>query len=234
MIKNSMKVCIAGFPFTRRIQGQFIRRVRETGILDHHADIRLLCMHQTVEGAKVGPVDFTFRRGVDVIPGADVPPGLAAVLSGHIHRSQCLRMDMSGRAISAPVIYPGSVERTAFAEQNERKGYTLLQFTPDGCEGGMLMKMQFKPLAARPMITLELPVENIPAQVLGENLRSKLAELNPDSVVRLRLQGEISDGAWQVFSASSLRLLAPASMNIELSGISYRSKDLQKKEKKDR
>ena len=88
LVKNDLRVCFSGFPFTRKIQDQFSKIVSQTELQHTPADIRLLCMHQTVEGAKVGPVDFSFRSGPDIIRGADMPTGFAAVLSGHIHRCQ--------------------------------------------------------------------------------------------------------------------------------------------------
>ena len=41
--------------------------------------MRLLCLHQCVEGATVGPGNFTFRGADDVIRGADLPAGYHAV-----------------------------------------------------------------------------------------------------------------------------------------------------------
>ena len=43
------------------------------------------------------------------------------MLAGHIHRHQVLTQDLGGRPLGAPVFYPGSVERTAFAEEGESK-----------------------------------------------------------------------------------------------------------------
>ena len=53
--------------------------------------------------------------------------GVAAVLSGHIHRHQVLTCDLGGRPLAAPVLYPGSIERTSFAEKDEEKGYLVLE-----------------------------------------------------------------------------------------------------------
>ncbi|MEM5775565.1 MAG: metallophosphoesterase, partial [Anaerolineaceae bacterium] len=61
--KNGLRACIGGFPFTRKIQGQFGAQVKRTGLTAAPADVRVLCMHQAVEGAQVGPVNFTFRGG---------------------------------------------------------------------------------------------------------------------------------------------------------------------------
>jgi DNA repair exonuclease SbcCD nuclease subunit len=212
---RGQRVCIGGFPFARKIRTQFAGMVRNSGLLDTPAGIRLLCMHQAVEGAQVGPADFTFRRGPDVIRGADLPHGAAAFLSGHIHRAQVLRKDLLGSPLPAPVIYPGSVERTAFAEKDERKGYWLLEFIPD-TPGGRLLKARFTPLPARPMAALDIPAD-IPAHTLYAYLRAQLGRLDPEAVVQLRPQGELCAQAWQVLGAASLRSLAPPAMNIEVS-----------------
>jgi DNA repair exonuclease SbcCD nuclease subunit len=120
------RVALAGFPNDRnQIEERFSSLVEQTGWQSASADVRLLCMHQTVEGSTVGPVDFTFRRAPDVIPRSAIPNGFAAVLSGHIHRHQVLRA-------AAPVFYPGSTERTSAAERNEAKGYVTMEIASSG------------------------------------------------------------------------------------------------------
>ncbi len=131
------RVALSGFPFDRQARTTFTQRVAEAGhgIAFGHvngeedADLRLLCVHQTVEGAQVGLGNYTFRSGADVVRGCDVPSGFAAVLSGHIHRRQVLTHDLGGQPLAAPVFYPGSVERTSFAERDEPKGYVWLEFS---------------------------------------------------------------------------------------------------------
>jgi hypothetical protein len=61
------------------------------------------------------------------------------------------------RALAAPVIYSGSVERTSFAERDEEKGYWLLTLGLAGAGRGKLLELSFVPLPARPMV--DLPVE---------------------------------------------------------------------------
>ena len=55
---------------------------------------RLLCIHHCVEGATVGPGDFTFTNAADVIRAREVPADFSGVLSGHIHRHQVLTTDL--------------------------------------------------------------------------------------------------------------------------------------------
>jgi DNA repair protein SbcD/Mre11 len=141
-------LAVAGFPNDRdAIAAHFSDLMESTGWRSVPSDIRILCMHQTVEGAKVGPVGFTFRRGPDVIPGPSVPAGFAAVLSGHIHRQQVLTADLDGRPLAAPVFYPGSTERTSGAERYERKGFLTMRMAGDS-DGGRICEWNFHELSA--------------------------------------------------------------------------------------
>ena len=123
----------SGFPFAADVRRRFRALVEETQPVS--ADIRVLCFHQAVEGARVGTPEFVFDRGDDVIRGADIPPGFAAVLSGHIHRGQRLGQ------YASPVFYPGSIERTSWAERLETKGYLTLDLAP-----GRVERFTFHPL----------------------------------------------------------------------------------------
>jgi DNA repair protein SbcD/Mre11 len=122
------RIALAGFPYQRRnVRTEFATLLDHTAWERCGADVRLLCVHHCVEGATVGPQNFTFRGSSDVIRINDVPPSFAAVLSGHIHRHQVLTRDLRGRAVAVPVFYPGSIERTAAAEAGEEKGYLTLR-----------------------------------------------------------------------------------------------------------
>jgi len=127
------RIVLAGFPYEREnVRGRFPDLLRETGWEDHGADSRLLCMHHCVEGATVGPADFTFTTAADVIRLRDIPSEFRAVLSGHIHRHQVLTRDLSRRKIPTPVLYPGSIERTSLAELGEPKGFMMVSLTDAG------------------------------------------------------------------------------------------------------
>ena len=137
-------VALAGFPCERdQVRARFRELLEQTGWRSAAAEIRLLCLHQTVEGATVGPIDFVFRVRPDVIPGRDIPRGFAAVLAGHIHRHQVLTADLSGRRLAAPVFYPGSTHRTSSAEASETKGFVTLDL-----EGGAVRDWIFHALPA--------------------------------------------------------------------------------------
>jgi len=213
---RGIRVAVAGFPCTRQGRDELQSLLEGTGYRAVHADIRLLCMHQTVEGAQVGVQDYTFRGGPDVIPGRNLPGDVAAVLSGHIHRAQVLRRDLAGRPLPAPVVYPGSIERTAFAEREETKGYATVELraTADGI--GRLERVQFVPLPARPMAIVTVPAAELSRRALEEWLRARLQALDPSAVVAIELERDLTSDAAEALSAGSLRALAPPTMNVEV------------------
>ena len=214
--KGGLTLALAGFPFVRHgIRREFLHLLDQTG--RHHVivDVQLLCIHQSIDGAIVGPASYKFRDGPDVINASDIPAGLAAVLSGHIHRFQILENDLQGKALPAPVFYPGAIDRTSFAEKKEEKGYLILEFEADGLNDGRLRRWRFHKLPTRPMIQLNLHPGDMDAAKLRSYLESTIGELPQDSIVKLKIHGRISQAAMAVLRASSLRALAPPTMNID-------------------
>jgi len=211
-----ISLALAGFPFQRKIRSNFRQLVRETGIYESEVDIRLLCLHQAIEGASVGPADYTFRDGEDVIRGTDIPHGFEAVLAGHIHRGQVIRRDLAGRRLSAPVIYPGSIERTSFAERFEEKHYVKLSFNFVIGHTPPELTIEYITLPTRPMVTIKIDGSGLTFRQLTTTIRDCLSHLEPDAVVRLNLEGTLTAESKAGLSAGFLRRLAPPTMNISL------------------
>jgi len=164
---RGVRVAIAGFPSERDdVRARFVDLVEATRWRAVSATVRLLWMHQCVEGATVGPKDFTFTTAADVIRGTDIPSGFAAVLSGHIHRHQVLTTDLRGVPLAAPVLYPGSIERTSMAEVDEDKGFMIVEVACDDAPGPRV-EWQFHGLPARPLVRCDLNVESIADDARG-------------------------------------------------------------------
>ncbi|MGD8882159.1 MAG: metallophosphoesterase [Desulfobacterales bacterium] len=215
-------LALAGFPFVRAgIRRNFPKIVAQTGWQQVTVDGYILCIHQSVDGATVGPRGYTFRYAQDVIRTDDIPPRFSAVLAGHIHRFQVLTKNSKGKTLSAPVFYPGSIERTAFAEKNEKKGYLILEFETENPTAGALKRWTFHELPARPMIQLELHAVGMRGTEIQAWIQSRLFDIPPDSIVKLNVHGTISESAMTVFSAPSLRALAPETMNISATLVAY-------------
>jgi hypothetical protein len=221
LLIRGTRVALSGFPYHRKaVRKGFPELLRETGWHQEEADLRLLCVHHCVEGATVGPSDHTFRNAPDVIRASDLPGNFAAVLSGHIHRHQILRRDLQGRSLDTPVYYSGSVERTAFAEIGEEKGYLILEAVP-GPRGGRTVRERFVGLPARPMEMLEISPDGGPGAAwapgqLTTRLMDALASVPPDAVLQIRIRGTVPRGSMEEISAAALREVAPGEMNLQL------------------
>ncbi len=212
---RGMRLAVAGFPSERHdVRTQFVDLLEATRWrrVDTHA--RILCIHQCVEGATVGPNDFTFTAAADVIRTRDLPAGFCAVLAGHIHRHQVLTRDLRGSPIAAPVLYPGSIERTSVAEADETKGYMTVDLTCDA--GDTRLDWQFHPLPARPLVRREVQLDAVEDAALESTIRALIGDSPPDAVLTIRVAGKLGDNARRVLSAANLRRLAPTTMNIEL------------------
>jgi exonuclease SbcD len=214
---RGVTVALAGFPYCRsEVRQKFPELLQSTGWQDVHADVNLLCVHHCFEGATVGPANYTFRHASDVVRVCDIPTRFSAVLTGHVHRHQVLTKDLRGRRLATPVLYPGSVERTSFAEKDEAKGYVLLECEGDNTTGGSLKKWEFCHLPARPMMVVALTAAGMSRVALESRLKRAISEASADAVLQLRIHGQLTDGARAAVTAANLRAIAPSTMNVEV------------------
>lgn len=212
---RGVSVALAGFPSERdAVRARFTQLLEATRSRDIAADVRLLCLHQCIEGSSVGPGNYTFTTAPDVIRCTDIPSGFDAVLSGHIHRHQVLTRDLRGRPLRAPVLYPGSIERTSIAEADEDKGFLLVEIVLDN--GQARVNWQFHSLPARPLVRCALDLDSCNDSELEARLRALLTDVAPDAVLTIRLDGTMTPRAARLLSAANLRSLAPPTMNVEL------------------
>ncbi len=172
---KGVSINIAGFPFIRDIGREIRPLIKELSSQLPKAEINLLCMHQAVEGAVVGPAHYKFRPGPRVIKMEDLTGPYDAFLSGHIHPHQILSTP-SG----TPFIYPGSIERTSFAEKDEIKGYLLLKMIQSEKP-----QVNFFELPTRPMysITIDATMET-QSQVL-QYLQKNINPLPKNSIIKI-------------------------------------------------
>lgn len=191
---GGVRVAFTGFPYTGRIRRRFPEVLAAATRDAPESDLRVLCIHQCVEGSTCGPGNHTFRTEPDVIRCADLPRDVAVTLSGHIHRHQVLCPP--GRR---PVIYAGSVERTSFAEAPETKGFVLLDLAKTG-----LVAFEFRPLQARPMVICTL--SDVGAREAFARVRAAIEKTPPDAVVQVRIRGPVPT----VLTAEALRGMAGA------------------------
>jgi DNA repair exonuclease SbcCD nuclease subunit len=214
---RGLRVALSGFPFVRHgLRGGFRALVEGTRGRGAPADVRLLCLHQCVEGATVGPQGYVFRAGDDVIPGPELPGDFVAVLAGHIHRHQVLTRDLRGRELRAPVLYAGSTERTSFAERDETKGYLLVDVEADGSGRGLLGAVEFRELPTRPMVQLDLGIDRVDGSFLARTLPDLLHAQPPDAIVRLKIHGRPRGDGPAGLRAAAVRSVIPPTMNVSV------------------
>ena len=205
-LKN-LTIDIAGFPCVRKdVKTKFPEFVEKIKSQLNRESVKILCMHQSIEGAKVGPSDYTFRYGKDVIPINDLPEEYDLFLSGHIHRTQILRTN-DHKAI----LYPGSIERTAFAEKDEEKGFYDIKI-----EKNKTISYNFKKLYARPMVDVVLENENYSIEALKKEILQKINEIPDDSILRFKMKNMENIG---LLNTKFLDQILPASMNYQVAGL---------------
>ena len=201
---RGVRVAFMGFPYTPNIRPRFPeilgalkrdgQRIADDGAGDLSADIRVLCLHQCIEGATCGPGNFTFRFGGDVIRTADLPRNVAVTLSGHIHRHQVLHP-----IGLPPILYAGSIERTSFAEAAETKGFVVLELARSG-----LQSFEFRPLPARTMVSRTVSFADADEVSVHRRLVDVIESTPRDAVVQLRVAGQIPSA----LTAAAIRAVA--------------------------
>jgi DNA repair exonuclease SbcCD nuclease subunit len=218
------RLALAGFPYCREgVRSKFRELVAATRWTEERADVHLLCVHHCFEGATVGSHNYTFRNGKDVVRARDVPAEFAAVITGHIHRAQVLQRDLRGMSLDTPILYPGAVERTSFAERNEEKGYFLLQLKNAGLADDVALEWEFRRLPTRPMLLRELSAGGLTRDELDGTLLDLLRKLPRDAVVQIRIHGSLSADARTSLTARHIRAMAPATMNVEVIAVDERN-----------
>jgi len=175
---NGLDLHIGGFPFVRNIGQEIIEIVQSLEKELPEGGVSMLLMHQAVQDAKVGPANYTFQPGPQVIRKSDLTSKFQLVLSGHIHRYQIIPIEHQSAQI--PFVYPGSIERTSFAEIDEEKGFVFIELAT-----GLLPKFTFQPLLTRSMHVLKIGDAEMAFSTLAELLRDKLSEIDSSAILRI-------------------------------------------------
>ena len=108
-------------------------------------------------------------------------PKLDYVALGHIHRHQQLNQNPR-------VVYSGSIERIDFGEENDTKGFCLLEIDPTKSWGQREVEFQFIPVNSRKFKTIKVEIDNQdlePTQtILDEITRHEIK----DSIIQLIIE----------------------------------------------
>jgi exonuclease SbcD len=96
------------------------------------------------------------------------------VALGHIHKHQVLSKN-------PPVVYPGSIERVDFGEENDDKGFVIIDLKKNN------VKYEFIKLPARDFLTINIDLTNINEDNINDFILKKIEEKNvSNKIVRIK------------------------------------------------
>jgi len=132
--------------------------------------------------AMVDRAEFGAERFLSVNKGFSVPLSLLArsefdyVALGHVHKHQNLNPRND-----PPVVYPGSIDRVDFSEEQETKGFVIAEVAAGHCT------WEFCPLPVRPFRTIALDLTASPTPQADLQAAIQTADI-AEAVVRVRYQ----------------------------------------------
>ena len=151
----------------------------------------IMAGHVTVNGATVGS-ERSMMLGNDHVLNVSAvqQPQLEYVALGHIHKHQVLRTPAeSGAAgIGPAVAYSGSLQRVDFSEEDDEKGFCIIDIDPNAPQGRRLTDFRFEHIAARPFVTVDANVpenEGNPTEFVARAIERRPVA---GAIVRLRLR----------------------------------------------
>jgi exonuclease SbcD len=113
----------------------------------------ILAAHVWVSGAQIGSERLmTIGQEHVLLPSNIANPAFDYVALGHIHKHQVL-LD------NPPVVYAGSLERLDFGEEEDDKGFYLVEIEPDQPAGNRRVSFDFHPVSGRRFLTINVNIE---------------------------------------------------------------------------
>ena len=156
----------------------------------------ILAAHVWVANAQVGSESLMAIGQEPALLLSNVArPAFDYVALGHIHKHQVLYE-------SPPVVYAGSLERVDFGEENDEKGFYLIEIDPDPATGNRRVTYNFHPVDGRRFLTINATLREDDGDPTATALRAigEQSEKIRDAVVRLNIslpatmEGQLRDG----------------------------------------
>ena len=143
----------------------------------------ILAAHVWVTGAKTGTEKMmTIGQEPALLLSNVAQPAFDYVALGHIHRHQVLNEN-------PPVVYAGSMERLDFGDEEDEKGFYLIEIDTAPATGKRQVSYDFHPLIGRRFITIDVALEEDNLDPTTAVLRT-IAEQEDrmkDAIVRLNI-----------------------------------------------
>jgi len=109
-------------------------------------------------------------------------PAFDYIALGHIHKRQVLLQN-------PPVVYPGSLERLDFGEEEDDKGFYLVEIEPDRETGERKVSFDFHQITGRRFLTVSINIEpddTDPTSTILRVIAEQLDKIN-EAIVRLQI-----------------------------------------------
>ena len=114
----------------------------------------ILAAHVWVSGAQVGSERLMTIGQEHVLLVSNVSnPAFDYIALGHIHKHQAL-------SNNPPVVYAGSLERLDFSEEEDEKGFYVVDIEPDKETGKRQVSFAFHPVTGRRFLTIDISVDS--------------------------------------------------------------------------
>jgi len=155
----------------------------------------ILAAHVWVANAQVGSESLMSIGQEHALLLSNVAlPVFDYVALGHIHKHQVL-------SESPPVVYAGSLERVDFGEENDEKGFYVIEIESDPATGNRQVSFEFHPVNARRFLTTNIAIEADdidPTSTVLKRIAEQEAKVR-NAVVRLninlpaQMEGQLRD-----------------------------------------
>ena len=142
----------------------------------------ILAAHVWVSGARIGSERLmTIGQEPALLLSTVANPAFDYIALGHIHRRQVMHLN-------PPVVYAGSLERLDFGEEEDDKGFYMVEIEPDKETGKRRVASDFHPVTARRFLTINVSIDAQDADPTltvvkaitdqGEKVRDAIVRLN--------------------------------------------------------
>ncbi len=143
----------------------------------------ILAAHIWVSGAQIGSESaLTIGQEHALLLSNVANPAFDYIALGHIHKHQVL-------SNKPPVVYAGSLGRLDFSEEQDDKGFYLVEIESDKESGERQVSFEFHPINGRRFLTININIEPEDADPTATVLKATTEQQDKirDAIVRLQI-----------------------------------------------